>query len=67
VAVDQQEQADLYQAVLGAINTRNWISGVASRGYYPPAILQDKSESIHGKLAANYLWYWYPRFLGQSQ
>lgn len=67
VGVNELGQADLYQAVLAAINDRNWISGVTSRGYYPPAELQDKSESVHGKLTANYLWYWYPRLLGTTQ
>ncbi len=57
-------QADIYEAVLSAINARQWVGGVVSRGYYPPTILQDKSVSVHGKPAANVLWYWYPRLLG---
>jgi glycosyl hydrolase family 113 len=67
VSLNERAQADLYQAVLAAINDRNWISGLTSRGYYPPAALADMSESVHGKLAANYLWYWYPRLLGTAQ
>ena len=67
VTLNTQLQADLYQAVFAAINERAWISGVTSRGYYPPAELQDKSESIHGKAAANYVWFWYPRLLGLVQ
>jgi hypothetical protein len=62
--VDLQEQADIYQAFLAAINERIWVSGIVSRGYYPPAVLHDASDSIHGKPAADILWYWFPRFLG---
>ena len=62
--VDLQEQADIYQALLAAINERDWVSGFVSRGYYPPAVLHDASDSIHGKPAADILWYWFPRFLG---
>jgi len=67
VVLNTQVQADLYQAVLMAINERNWISGVTSRSYYQPAELEDKSESIHGKPTANQIWYWYPRLLGLVQ
>jgi hypothetical protein len=59
-------QADIYEAMLTAVNQRQWISGIVSRGYYPPTILQGKSASIHGKPAADILWYWYPRLLGAS-
>ena len=63
-SVDMKSQADIYQALLSAVNSRAWITGFVSRGYYPPTILQDKSASIHGKSAADILWYWYPRMLG---
>ncbi|MGD0611574.1 MAG: carboxypeptidase regulatory-like domain-containing protein [Anaerolineales bacterium] len=66
-AVNLSAQADLYQALLEAVNERPWISGFVSRGYYPPAILQDASASVHGKPAADLLWYWFPRFLGTTQ
>jgi hypothetical protein len=62
--VNFQAQADAYQAMLNAVNDRAWLSGFISRGYFPPAILQDPSASIHGKPASDVLWYWYPRFLG---
>ena len=58
---DLEEQFNAYQAMLVAANTRNWISGFISRGYYPPAALQDKSISVHGKPAEALLAYWYPR------
>ncbi len=59
-----QTQADIYEALLTAINARSWVSGFVSRGYYMPVALQDKSTSTNGKPAANVLWYWYPRLLG---
>lgn len=64
VNLNLQLQADLYEAMLTAVNARPWISGFVSRGYYPPVSLQDKSASIHSKPAADILWYWYPRMLG---
>ncbi len=64
VSLDLKGQADLYQAILQAVNQRDWVSGVISRGYYPPAALMDKSTSVHGKAAADLLWYWFPRFQG---
>ncbi len=64
VALNLQLQADIYEALFAAVNTRPWVSGVIARGYYPPTLLQDKSASIHGKPAGDVLWYWYQRFLG---
>lgn len=64
VTLSLQTQADIYEAMLNAVNSRSWISGFVSRGYYPPVSLQDKSASIHSKPAADILWYWYPRMLG---
>ncbi len=64
IALDLQAQMDVYEAILLAVNERTWVSGVVSRGYYPPAMLRDKSASVHGKPAADLLWYWFPRFLG---
>ncbi|MBU2611052.1 MAG: hypothetical protein KJ606_08945 [Chloroflexi bacterium] len=63
-SVDMKSQADIYQALLNAVNSRAWIAGFVSRGYFPPTLLQDKSASLHGKQAADILWYWYPRLLG---
>jgi hypothetical protein len=64
IPVNLQAQTDVYQALLMAVNERPWVGGFVSRGYYPPVILQDTSSSVHGKPAADLLWYWYPRFLG---
>lgn len=66
VNLDLQDQAKAYNAMLLAVNDRTWISGVVSRGYYPPAVLTDKSTSIHGKPASGILWYWFPRLLGEA-
>ncbi len=67
LALNLQTQADLYQAMLEAVNARAWLGGVVSRGYYPPTSLHDKSASVHGKPAADVLWYWYPRLLGVTK
>jgi len=64
VALDINGQADLYQAMLQAINQRDWVGGFISRGYYLPEPLMDKSSSTHGKKAADFLWYWFPRMMG---
>jgi hypothetical protein len=64
VNLNLQTQANIYESILMAVNARSWISGFVSRGYYPPAALQDKSASIHSKPVADILWYWYPRMLG---
>ncbi len=64
--IDFVQQAKAYNAVLAAINQFDWISGVVSRGYYAPAILHDKSTSVHGKPAADVLQYWYGQFLRED-
>jgi hypothetical protein len=66
VALDLQEQVDLYNAVLTAVHDQDWIVGVTSRGYYPAATLQDKSSSVHGKPAGDVLWYWFGKLTPQS-
>ncbi|MFN3307733.1 MAG: hypothetical protein ACK44E_00870 [Anaerolineales bacterium] len=53
--------------MLSAINTRGWISGFVSRGFYPPAALLDASPSIHGKPAAALLSYWYEKILFEEE
>ena len=57
--LDLEAQARAYHAVLSAINKSDWVSGVVSRGYYPPTVLIDKSTSIHGKPAAEVLQRWF--------
>jgi hypothetical protein len=65
VQINMQEQAEAYNAMLLAVNDRLWVSGVITRGFYPPVVLQDKSNSVRGKLAAGVLWYWFPKLLGK--
>jgi len=59
---DLDEQMMAYNATLKSINERNWIDGIVARGYYPPAALQDKSTSIHGKPAGDLLRSWFSHF-----
>lgn len=65
LSLDEQTQA--YNAVLAAVNQREWITGVLSRGFFIPALLVDKSASVYGKPAADVLWYWFPRLTGQPE
>jgi hypothetical protein len=64
VNLDIQQQVDIYDAMFNAVNGRPWVNGFVSRGYFAPVALQDKSASVHGKPAADLLWYWFPRLLG---
>ncbi|MBE0408292.1 MAG: carboxypeptidase regulatory-like domain-containing protein [Anaerolineales bacterium] len=64
IRLDLEEQALIYNSLLVAINERDFVNGFISRGYYPPAVLKDKSASIHGKPAGSVLGYWFPRILG---
>ena len=64
--IDFVQQAKAYDAVLAAINQHDWVSGAVSRGYYAPAILHDKSTSVHGKPAGDVLRYWYGQFLREE-
>lgn len=65
IKLDLNEQSDVYNALLAAINDREWVSGFVSDGYYPPVPLLDKSISIHGKPASGVLWFWFPNMLGE--
>ncbi len=53
------EQALAYQILLSTATRTDWISGIVARGYYAPAVLHDKSISIHGKPAENVLRDWF--------
>lgn len=59
VALDFEEQARSYSAIFSAIQDQEWITGLISRGYYPPVILHDLSISIHGKPAAAVVQSWF--------
>ncbi len=62
-SVDLEAQLIAYNVMLSTINSRSWISGLVSRGFYPPAALLDASTSIHGKPTAALLTYWFERIL----
>jgi hypothetical protein len=57
--LDLQEQAQIYETLLAASSNRPWITGFISRGFYPPAMLQDLSPSVNGKPAQAALAYWF--------
>jgi len=65
IPLDLQEQVDIYSALLAVVNGRGWVDGFVSRGYYPPAALQDKSASVHGKPVNSILEYYFPRMSGE--
>jgi hypothetical protein len=52
-------QNNNYEALLSALSQREWISGVISSQYYPPAELQDSTSSVHGKSAEVLLQNWF--------
>ncbi|HEY5984412.1 MAG TPA: carboxypeptidase regulatory-like domain-containing protein [Anaerolineales bacterium] len=62
--LDLDSQAEIYDAILNAVNARSYVNGMISRGFYPPTLLKDTSASVHGKPAADLLWYWFPRLTG---
>ena len=57
-------QLEAYNTILQSIAERDWLSGVVSRGYNPPAAVQDQSASLNGKPAEILIQYWFPRLLG---
>jgi hypothetical protein len=61
--LDMDAQVRLYEALLQAVNGRDWLAGFVSAGYYPPAAVQDASPSIHGKPAEILLTAWFSGFL----
>jgi hypothetical protein len=61
--VDLQAQVDIYNVFFAVLNQRAWIDGIISRGFYPPAKLQDSSRSINGKPAYDVVWYWFSRMV----
>jgi hypothetical protein len=59
-----ENQVLVYNSILLAVNNKDWISGVVSRGFEPGLMTKFNSASIYGKPASNALWYWFPRLLG---
>ena len=65
ISLDLHDQENAYNAVFLAAKERTWISGIVSRGFYPPVPLQDKSQSVHGKPASGVLWFWFAKLTGK--
>lgn len=61
LSLDLEEQARSINAILLAMLSHEEIHGFYVGRYNPAVALQDKSASVHGKPAADVLWYWYPR------
>jgi hypothetical protein len=59
-----ETQLEAYTYLIQEVTERDWIGGFVSRGYYPPAALQDLSASVHGKPTSKLLEYWFPKLLG---
>ena len=64
-APDLQAQFSAFDVFLRLVNGRDWISGVVSRGYYPPAALTDLTASINGKPAGDLIQYWFLSIFGK--
>jgi hypothetical protein len=61
------EQTELYNGILEAVNQSDWLAGVVASGYYPAVAIQDKSISIRGKPAMDVIWFWFDRLVGAGQ
>ncbi|MHC1784768.1 MAG: hypothetical protein AB9891_18795 [Anaerolineaceae bacterium] len=57
-----QAQTELYNEILSAVATRSWVTGVISRGFVLESARTNASASVHGKPAADILWYWFSKF-----
>jgi hypothetical protein len=67
VELDVRGQAEIYNAVLQAVSTNNWLAGVFSVGFYPPVKIADQSLSIFGKPASDVTWFWFDHFIPIAQ
>jgi hypothetical protein len=62
--VDQEEQAQVYQAIIEQSLQRTWIYGLVAQGYNPAVQVLDNSSSTYGKSAEIVLSYYF-NSLGQ--
>jgi hypothetical protein len=62
-STDLESQTAYYHALLSAIVTRDWISGVLAQGTFLGLSLHDSSASIHGKPAEILFQDWITRIL----
>lgn len=65
LTTDLQEQVEIYNALLAAVNDRDWIQGFITEGYFSTVGQHDYTTSIHGKPAEEVLGYWFRNFLGK--
>jgi len=65
--LDLQQQVNIYAAALDYFSGQNWVNGIVSRGYYPPAELLDQSASVHGKPAGSTLAAWFSGLSGSTK
>ena len=63
-SIDFDVQSEIYLAFLKSIQSREWIKGFISEGYYPPVLLLDSSSSIRGKPAEQLLTHWFKGLQG---
>jgi hypothetical protein len=63
--VDLDAQSSALNALLLEVDEHERIVGFSVRRFYPLALLQDKSASIHGKPAADLIRYWYSQWQSQ--
>ncbi len=61
--LDLQMQVNIYNGAIDYFSNQSWVTGIVSRGFYPPAELLDTSASVHGKPASQTLSVW---FLGME-
>ena len=66
-APDMQEQSLIYNAIFPVLSSREWITGVAVRGYNPTPQLDERSSSIAGKPALQVIEYWYSGLRDNNQ
>lgn len=67
LAPDVQEQSLIYNAIFPVLTSREWITGVAVRGYNPTHQLDERSSSIAGKPALQVIEYWYSGLRDNNQ
>ena len=58
-AVDFNQQATIYNAIIPIAASREWISGISIRGYEPTVDIHSPSSSIRSKPAEDVIKYWF--------
>jgi hypothetical protein len=63
---DLQKQVNIYSEAIDYFSNQSWVTGIVSRGFFPPAELLDPSASIHGKPAGQTLSAWFSGMAGNA-